>query len=760
MRKLFSFLLVLEMSGISASSVVACNTNNRNKPNVANNIKNKIQNTNVVVEEKSGASLNSGDYKQDIDTALLAENKATNLTKNDLANVTYSGFLKNDQPVKVEAHIKVGANSATIPLQVTLGQNNNKIVAQAIIEKIDDNNLVVSQTTNPDITSEQTQNVFKNALRDANTTLTNDDLAKMQYRGSNLKKGVQSSLDLNVTVGNYTSNKTINALIANSDIQQAQAIRDKITTTTGLEVDPNTNPNAIDQDTEIKINVALRGVNPFGGLTNSDLSKITYQGTLAKGRTVPLTGTITFGTASITFAVQVSLAQTNAEIAEAIKQKINQPNLVLPTFTTGNIGSNQGLLIDTLLEENPALADDAGRLAFLNLTTNILSGQNNNVVLAIRVGDQTVTTNLNVTLNNIFTKTSLQNSWNAVSPVKIGNRIYSATQNGLFYSINNGETWNKIAGIPESSQNGQIIEFLNDKYYVSVISSNGTQGLYSSSDGLTNWTRNTFNYGTQSTQFAEIQTKPIFYNNRYYVAKIPAAGGVVSASSGLYTSTDGVNWNIVQNGLATGLAPSATPTQINNTLYLPTSNMGLWSSNDNGQTWTQNNSLPTNASVLGVPQVINKVWYLRTTDGLYVSNDQGKTWEGIVIAGLNNSQIKKPIIYNPTTKKYWAVSETSGGTVKSGLWESSDGQSWTNIIRNNANLSGKLLQPPVLINGLYYLPTDFGLYNSQDGVTWTLNPTPTPAGDQYGFADEFFGSEPLVFNNKIFLQGYDLWTLS
>ena len=410
MRKFLSFFLVLEMSGISASSAVACNTNNRNNTNVAENIKNKIQNTNVVVEEKSGASLSANDYRQDINTALLTENKGSNLTTNDLAYVTYSGFLKADQPAKVEAYIKVNNQIATIPLQVTLGQNNNKIVTQAIIEKIADDNLIVSQTTNPDITSEQTQVVFKDALRDANTALTNDDLAKMQYRGSNLTKGVQSSLDLNVTVGDYTGNKTINALIANSDIEQAQAIRDKITTTNGLEVDPNTNPNATDQDTEIKINVALRGVNPFGGLTNSDLSKITYQGTLEKGRAVALTGTITFGTASLTFAVQVSLAQTNAEIAESIKQKINQPNLVLPTFTTGDVGSNQGLLIDTLLEENPALADDAGRLAFLNLTTNILSGQNNNLVLAIRVGDQTVTTNLNVTLNNIFTKTSLQNT--------------------------------------------------------------------------------------------------------------------------------------------------------------------------------------------------------------------------------------------------------------------------------------------------------------------------------------------------------------
>lgn len=760
MRKFLSFLLVLEMSGISASSAVACNTNGNT--NVAENIKKKIQNTNIVVEEKNGASLSANDYKQDIDTALLAENKGTSLTKNDLANVTYNGFLKNDQLAKVEAQIKVNNQIATIPLQVTLGKNNNKIVTQAIIEKIADDNLVVSQTTNPDITSEQTQTVFKDALRDANTTLTNDDLAKMQYRGSNLKKGVQSSLDLNVTVGNYTSNKTINALIANSDIEQAQAIRDKITTTTGLEVDPNTNPNATDQDTEIKINVALRGVNPLGGLTNSDLSKITYQGTLEKGRAVPLTGTITFGTASIDFAVQVSLAQTNAEIAEAIKQKINQPNLVLPTFTTGDVGSNQGLLIDTLLEENPVLADDAGRLAFLNLTTNILSGQNNNVVLAIRVGDQTVTTNLNVTLNNIFTKTSLQNTWNEDSPVKIGNRIYSATQEGLFYSENNGQTWNQIPDIPKSTRNGQIIEFLNDKYYVSVIAKNGTQGLYSSTNGLTNWTKSTFNYGAgQSTQFAEIQTKPIFYNNNYYVAKIPAAGGDFSASSGLYTSTDGVNWTQVKNGLATGLKPSATPTEINGTLYLPTSNMGLWSSADNGQTWTQNNSLPSDSNVLGVPQVINKVWYLRTANGLYLSINEGKTWTKTVIAGLANSQIQKPITYNPTTKKYWAVSnKTSGSGSKSGLWESSDGQSWSNIIRNNSDLNSKILEPPVSINGLYYLPTDYGLYNSKDGQTWTLNPTPKPAGEQYGFADEFFGSEPLVSNNKIFIQGYDLWTLS
>lgn len=408
MRKFLSFFLVLEMSGISASSAVACNTNNRNNTNVAENIKKKIQNTNIVVEEKDGASLSSSDYKQDIDTALLAENKATSLTKNDLANVTYSGFLKADQPAKVEAQIKVNNQTATIPLQVALGKNNNKIVTQAIIEKIADDNLVVSQTTNPDITSEQTQTVFKDALRDANTNLTNDDLAKMQYRGKNLTKGVQSSLDLNVTVGKYTGNKTINALIANSDIEQAQAIRDKITTTNGLEVDPNTNPNATDQDTEIKINVALRGVNPLGGLTNSDLSKITYQGTLEKGRAVTLTGTITFGTASLTFSVQVSLAQTNAEIAEAIKQKINQPNLVLPTFTVGDVSNNQGLLLDTLLEENPALADDAGRLSFLNRTTPIISGQTNDIVLEIRVGDQTVTTTLNVTLNNIFTKNSLQ----------------------------------------------------------------------------------------------------------------------------------------------------------------------------------------------------------------------------------------------------------------------------------------------------------------------------------------------------------------
>ena len=751
------------MSSVSASVVVACNSrSSSNDQAKVNQIKNKIQNTEVNIEKTDGLSLNANDYRDAINTNLISNNEATGLNANDVANINYSGTLKTDERVTIDAIIAINNCRVVVPINVELAENDSTSMANAIAGKITEDNLVVSQQTNPNISLPQTQTTFKQALRDANASLTANDLATMQYRGNNLQKGVASELDLNINVNGSIVRKPISALIANSDQQQAQAIRDKIVTTSGLEVPPDTNPNASNQDTERSINTALRAQNPGAGLTNGDLAKITYSGTLQKGSAVNLQGSITFGTTPpITFQVSVSLAQSDLEVAEAIKQEISQPNLVLPALTNGTVAANQSAIFDKLVQENPGVGPSINRINFNNPGQNLTPGVNNVVTAQIKVNDAIVSVDLTITLNETFSKTNLTNT-SSNSPTKIGNRIYDTTFRGLYYTTN-GTTWNKIGQF--TGIRNQIV-YMNNTYYVAALG-NTTKGLYQSADGLDNWTKDTFTDAAGSTSTdVTISSAVNFVNNTYYVGVNTGSSGL---TRGLYSSKDGTNWTQVA-GAPQDIEVFQPPQKVAgapNKLYLAT-NLGLYVKDLDSATspWVRNSSLKkpdgTPLNVSEPPQKIGTTWYIATELGLWTSSN-GENWEQTAIAGLKDSFIENPIEYDPSTQTYFVttVPNPATGQTNSGLWESKNGVTWNDTIIGKSELNTKILQNPVDINGLYYLATDYGLYTSRDAQNWTFN-------NSFGVGDlgEKFDHPPVYINDPknplidaIYLGGFEMWRL-
>ena len=229
------------------------------------------------------------------------------------------------------------------------------------------------------------------------------------------------------------------------------------------------------------------------------------------------------------------------------------------------------------------------------------------------------------------------------------------------------------------------------------------RGLYTSTNGR-NWNRNN---AVGIPAGADIYSAPVKIGSVYYLGTV---GG------GLFTSTNGRNWNRTNaSGIPTNIQIYVAPVKLGNVWYLGTDGSGLYTSTD-GRTWTQSAFIPNSTSIRTAPKKIGNVWYLATNRrGLYTSSN-GTSW--------TQSPTSKGI---PTNARIYAAPvKIDGnyyvGTVANGLYISTDGQTWTqnSSMPTNANIQ----TPPVKLDNVYYLGTlTRGLYTSSNGTSWTQSPT-------------------------------------
>ena len=133
----------------------------------------------------------------------------------------------------------------------------------------------------------------------------------------------------------------------------------------------------------------------------------------------------------------------------------------------------------------------------------------------------------------------------------------------------------------------------------------------------------------------------------------------------LYRSTNGGdNWELTSN-----LAPLAFAVDSNNVVYAGTFN-GLYSSTDNGLTWSQNLNLPALPISSVLIDINNNIYcgtgYYDNGNGVYYSDDGGQNWTQI---GLE-SKVVLSLAFDSSGNLY-------AGTLSDGLFKTSDfGQSW------------------------------------------------------------------------------------
>ena len=115
--------------------------------------------------------------------------------------------------------------------------------------------------------------------------------------------------------------------------------------------------------------------------------------------------------------------------------------------------------------------------------------------------------------------------------------------------------------------------------------------------------------------------------------------GKDASQSGFYYQNNENSWT---KSTTTKIDPAANykskPIKIGNTIYWQSTNKGLWTSTDNGATWTQSTSEAALSGIGGQVNEINQVYYLGTNKGYYTSID-GVTWTQNATAILNNAPV-------------------------------------------------------------------------------------------------------------------------
>jgi photosystem II stability/assembly factor-like uncharacterized protein len=224
--------------------------------------------------------------------------------------------------------------------------------------------------------------------------------------------------------------------------------------------------------------------------------------------------------------------------------------------------------------------------------------------------------------------------------------------NGIYKSTDAGKTWTHLAGLRDGQQipalavdprdpNRVLAAILGHPYGPSE-----ERGIYRSTDGGQNWQRvisKDVNTGGSDVEIDPANPN-VVYASMWEVREGPWEDGneFNGSGGGLFKSTDGGStWHPLNNGLPKDLsqiyvaiAPS-DPRRLYATLSTAAGKLGVYRSDDAGDSWTQITNDPRPAGRIGggdlsIPKVDPK-----NPDLLYVvstvtmrSADGGKTWSG------------------------------------------------------------------------------------------------------------------------------------
>ena len=266
------------------------------------------------------------------------------------------------------------------------------------------------------------------------------------------------------------------------------------------------------------------------------------------------------------------------------------------------------------------------------------------------------------------------------------NYIFAGTNNGLFKTYNDGQSWvNVNNGISQKTISS--IAIYGNKVFVGTPDS----GLFVSSNFGSTWVNMN---NLPNKRIASIVAK----DSNLYVATYYA--GV------FYSKDTGSTWLSMNNS---GLYPSIYLLALNDTAIFVGSQNGVYQTFNNGLTWEQA-SLPipsvqiTNIVIKGSKVVVS------SGNGIFISDNNGVNWYA-----ANNDTISHEVIYAV------AVSDSFlyAGTIFSGIYRSSDnGLSW--VQTNNILSNIQIYCLSIINNSLYAGTMGAGIYKSLDnGLNWS-----------------------------------------
>lgn len=351
----------------------------------------------------------------------------------------------------------------------------------------------------------------------------------------------------------------------------------------------------------------------------------------------------------------------------------------------------------------------------------IFAGTSGGVFLSTDYGNNWIPVNNGLNLSNCYV-TAIASS---------DGKIYVTTFDGMFISVNDGSSWTKF-------------DYSFDYNYVDAIAINGANifagswaGIYLSTDYGTTWksissglpytdiislaiSANRVFAGTYSggvflsTNNGSSWTSVNNGNPSNTVNCMAIKGSKIFAGTGAGVTLSenyGASWRVVNKGIPNNWVQSL----INNgtTLFAGSYGNGVFTSNDNGSTWSAPN--------IGLSGNSLKVWSIAykgntimagTERGIFKSNDNANSW-----TEANNG------IPNPASRYVYAI-QTAGDKIyagtDAGVFVSSDnGSSW---IEKNNGLTYQNVSTLTCNGNTIYAGTDGGgvFVSIDEGNTWTV----------------------------------------
>ena len=614
MKKLLSLLSVISITASGSIQVIACKQQDTTDKTKVNNIVSKIE-TKSITNLKYNTQTDASKRKTDLDAAL--KNLNPTLSGDDLASISYIGKLEATKQKTIIAVIKINNEEGDINLKVTMNQNPDVIVVNAIKAKITTTSFTLPYNTQTDASKRKTD--LDTALKTENSTLTDDDLAKISYIGTLIVNTTVLIIAV-IKVDSITDNVNLTVTMnQNPDVIAVNAIIAKITNK-NITIPLKTNINTSNTNTINTLKSYLQKANTT--LSNSDLTKISFANiTLDNTKMVAknLLTTITSGSASkdITLSITINNWVTNKTLPTSVISYV-PPVKIGDTYYLATF--NKGLWTST-----------DGSTWTKNTTTGLDTANMGSA--PVKIGDtyylatfgQGLWTSTDGSTWTKNTTTGLEESRSYSAIVKIGDTYYLATFNKGLWTSTDGSTWTKntTTGLDTANMGSAPVK-IGDTYYLATFG----QGLWTSTDGST-WTKNTTTGLEESRSYSAI----VKIGDTYYL---------ITVEQGLWTSTNGSTWTKnATTGLDTANMRSA-PVLIEGTYYLSTANNGLWTST-NGTAWRED-TVSGFTQIHSAPVLIEGTYYLTTVgQGLWTSAN-GETWIKSPSKSLEDIDFYTPVV--------------------------------------------------------------------------------------------------------------------
>lgn len=256
--------------------------------------------------------------------------------------------------------------------------------------------------------------------------------------------------------------------------------------------------------------------------------------------------------------------------------------------------------------------------------------------------------------------------------------LFSGTNNGLFYSKDNGKSWTS----EPLFSNRSIIKIAYVNKTLVAFSYIGIQREYVSVSKDEGKTWQDTSWSNPGFTFTNCSIAAGSGNKLFVVVKMSA----ISYSSSIFLSTDGGNtWKM--NGSKYVLNSASSDSYGN--LWGATDSKEIVKSTDDGVNWTVMNKTLTNSFIQSLLLDSKNNIYAGTIDGVLFSNDNGNTWKELT-NGLNINNLQ------------YLVSDKKGNlyALATGVLRSTDhGESWHPF---NNGFSSSSIQEIFSVNGALF----------------------------------------------------------